>query len=70
MHLVDRPDRFEITWNPNGAIKRVTITDRFTGNTATGRDWRSWDAALQEALERASQWGDLIEDIEGFLESA
>lgn len=68
MSIFDEPDRWAIEWS-NSALsgKRVTLTNRVTGQTATGFDWTDWDEALRLALASIDEQGDLVTEVEEYL---
>ena len=49
MVSVFRSPRFAVSWS-GSAVKWVAITDRRTGIKATGRDNKSWEAAMANAM--------------------
>ena len=71
MGVIDEPDRWIVKWT-GGAMsgRHVTFVNPTTGQQATGHDWSDWDPAVQKALNAIESQGDLISEIETFLDSA
>lgn len=58
-----------VEWSNAGvAGKRVILINRVTGQRASGFDWRDWDLALSRALAAIEDQGDLVSEIEEFLD--
>jgi hypothetical protein len=49
-----RSPRFEVSWSGT-AVKWVAIKDRRTGIKVVGRDNKSWDAAMTNAMAKMSR---------------
>ncbi len=67
MGVVDHPDRWVVEWS-GSFLKRVTLRNPTTGQVASGRSWSEWDDALRDAVFEVERQGDLVSELEEFLE--
>ncbi len=69
MSILDEPGRWSVEWIDSPvAGKRVFLRNRITGQVASGHDWNDWDQALSAALQKVHHQGDLVTEIEDFLD--
>lgn len=69
MSILDEPGRWSVEWiDAPAAGKKVFLRNRVTGQVASGHHWTDWDVALSEALRKVHQQGDLVSEIEDFLD--